>query len=858
MSITLRSTKGSALTYAEADANFAGLADGSLVSYNLVTASLDGSGNVIGTVANGKTVPVVTCEGFGASSSASASTNTSAIQAALNRTGLVTLTTPGTYFWLPQPAASPAQPSILTIGSDTNFYVGPGVILQAAQGSPVSSFISNKNFLDNKTTITSWSVGSLLQSQYKVVTFTLASSKNLSVGDWVIISGDGHSGYGWDNGYRVMAVNTPGAATTFAVYVWKTDIDGLTVSALDTIYCYKADGNFSVVIDGKITTEGSTAYVASPTGPQPEMGIFAFNKVKFLTVAMRNLEHGVNAKAMTFTNWYDVEIPYANMHNVGAGITPCGPGRGMHCGIVSKEGGEDGFLIQTMTFQSATSSGYMDADGTKANGNITGIHVDHYHSQHTQFRAMSILTSDSLTDVNAPWTVDDISLSNVYYEGDVATSAFCLIQHQSVSTGGGGNIGNIHIGNFFYEDGAAATGAPGQLFYDAGVSSPRSFLYTNSIIIDNLVVGKSNTGPALGLRSKIFDVGHNLTGHTVGELAVKSGHVLIDQQNLSTALDLVFIDNTTLVRSVDIDKTRFVKRSMLQSVTLSAAGTGYTAGDILRGSAGTFITPIRIRVDTVSAGAVATFTVLDAGNYVTPPASPAVTTGGTGTGATFAFAQTIQIVRLINFGTSTNTVSLAKVTACEFDLIGNPRMFGRVPSGSAATKFIVDKCVFKNFYEIVEPASNPVLDLTILNTDMSLVTKNICDTGMGNSSTWTITLGNVTFKNTIEPISAGAGLTAIVINWRSLGGNSGLFNTGLATIANTSVAQWTMNFLGNCADLKQDFNLITPGRIDGAIVNEAGGVVGAPGAIGPGLVACFGVAAGSWKPLNPLKAANSV
>lgn len=59
MSLTLRSTKGSALTYAEADANFAGLADGSLVSYNLVTASLDGSGNVIDIIVNGRTSPIL-------------------------------------------------------------------------------------------------------------------------------------------------------------------------------------------------------------------------------------------------------------------------------------------------------------------------------------------------------------------------------------------------------------------------------------------------------------------------------------------------------------------------------------------------------------------------------------------------------------------------------------------------------------------------------------------------------------------------------------------------------------------------------------------------------------------------------
>ena len=73
----------------------------------------------------------------------------------------------------------------------------------------------------------------------------------------------------------------------------------------------------------------------------------------------------------------------------------------------------------------------------------------------------------------------------------------------------------------------------------------------------------------------------------------------------------------------------------VSAAAISAGGTGYTAGDILTVSGGTFTHAATIEVLTVSSGAVATAQVINGGAYTVDPTNPASTTGGTGTGATF-------------------------------------------------------------------------------------------------------------------------------------------------------------------------------------------------------------------------------
>ena len=73
----------------------------------------------------------------------------------------------------------------------------------------------------------------------------------------------------------------------------------------------------------------------------------------------------------------------------------------------------------------------------------------------------------------------------------------------------------------------------------------------------------------------------------------------------------------------------------VSAAALDAAGTGYTAGDVLSVVGGDGTVVAEITVNTVTLGAVATFTVTNAGNYTKPPTNPVSVSGGAGVNAAF-------------------------------------------------------------------------------------------------------------------------------------------------------------------------------------------------------------------------------
>lgn len=88
---------------------------------------------------------------------------------------------------------------------------------------------------------------------------------------------------------------------------------------------------------------------------------------------------------------------------------------------------------------------------------------------------------------------------------------------------------------------------------------------------------------------------------------------------------------------------------------VAAGGTGYTVGDILTLSGGTtaFSQTAQVRVETLGAGnSVATTSVYRAGLYGILTASPAATSGGTGTGATVTPLWSVASVEIGNPGTT--------------------------------------------------------------------------------------------------------------------------------------------------------------------------------------------------------------
>ena len=71
------------------------------------------------------------------------------------------------------------------------------------------------------------------------------------------------------------------------------------------------------------------------------------------------------------------------------------------------------------------------------------------------------------------------------------------------------------------------------------------------------------------------------------------------------------------------------------TLAISAAGTGYSAGNVLTATGGNTLVPVQATVTTVGGGGAITAVALtNAGTCITPPSSPVTMTGGGGTGAT--------------------------------------------------------------------------------------------------------------------------------------------------------------------------------------------------------------------------------
>lgn len=72
----------------------------------------------------------------------------------------------------------------------------------------------------------------------------------------------------------------------------------------------------------------------------------------------------------------------------------------------------------------------------------------------------------------------------------------------------------------------------------------------------------------------------------------------------------------------------------VQTVAVGSGGTGYTVGDILTLTTGTFTVAAQVEVTSVSGGVVDGVRLYNAGVYTVAPSSPGATSGGTGSGAT--------------------------------------------------------------------------------------------------------------------------------------------------------------------------------------------------------------------------------
>jgi hypothetical protein len=184
------------------------------------------------------------CENAGASPSATASANVTAINACLAAGGRVSLSTPGTY----------SINNTLIIGSNTTLVLGPAVtIFQAAS--------TNKNMLVNSayntfSTTTSVTLGTPTGMSVPV-TWT---AHGFSVGQYVLISGASPSNY---NG--VFRVATVTDANTFTYLMDRLPSNGLATATYSSGGSFSGTGNCSLASfnNGNV---GGTATIAVSSG----------------------------------------------------------------------------------------------------------------------------------------------------------------------------------------------------------------------------------------------------------------------------------------------------------------------------------------------------------------------------------------------------------------------------------------------------------------------------------------------------------------------------------------------------------------------------------------------------------------
>lgn len=141
----------------------------------------------------------------------------------------------------------------------------------------------------------------------------------------------------------------------------------------------------------------------------------------------------------------------------------------------------------------------------------------------------------------------------------------------------------------------------------------------------------------------ITTAGSYATMPTFGTSGNGSGATLVGTMKAVSAIisaagtGYVPADTITLTGgSHTINSILTVATTKLTSVAVNAGGSNYLVGDTITLAGGTFGTAVILTVATVSSGAVATFTITNAGSYTANTASfTQGSTSGVGTGATF-------------------------------------------------------------------------------------------------------------------------------------------------------------------------------------------------------------------------------
>jgi len=300
-----------------------------------------------------------------ANTAAAATTNVTAIQAALTAGGLVQITTPGTYY----------INATLVCYRDTEIYLGPGVVVRQYAGTNKSMLRNSQYATANVTagsTITTATTG---LSGNLLATVTCAGL-GVVAGDYVFITGDTSGGVGGTYNGLHLVDGYADPTLTFKVKGTTT----LSASS-GTVKIVKADGN--------ITLRGPGVWdynnVNNPGASGNDLHMIIFNqcgKIRLLNCEFRN-----SAKYCFYAGSYDgIRADGTNLLTGSDGLHFLGPGYNTQVNGMQGESGDD-----IVAFTTANGTEYSSYDLTNCDGNFYNIEINNIQElQGTNHRAVLI------------------------------------------------------------------------------------------------------------------------------------------------------------------------------------------------------------------------------------------------------------------------------------------------------------------------------------------------------------------------------------------------------------------------------------------------------------------------------------
>jgi hypothetical protein len=476
---------------------------------------------------------------------AAAAANLTALQAALDAGGLVSLVGSGTAYL----SATPL------INSDTTLRVAAGLRLKSVDGTHMN-LLAAKYQDSPKVTLTNWTVGADIQASGSgnlvIITWDTSAAHGWSVGDYILIKGDTTDQY--VGGHKVYAVPSTTQVSILMPAALVTSGYNIAIPApAGTVTAQQCINN--VVIEGGIwdangpnrPVSGGDSYLAFA---------IQLNKVTNLTIKDVSV-FDASKYALALTNCFGVLVDTPTFRSASDGLHLQGPCRNVvarnlrglcYDDIFSYTATNEGYLQYNFPgYVSSASPGLWDQDGELINCTIEGV-----NTQRQNFRMFFGPKSGFRM---AGVTIRD-------YKPNYAQSTDNIVVSSEVAT-----LATVEDFTIIGANGAShATGGRLMSFGKGGASSNT---YIKNLTIQNLIIANMD-GDVMANEAQI------------DFLTVKDCDINID----TTAAAARYLINSgptaaRTIKRVMFDNVRLRRSAGTQAVTFFAGNTNLTINEVV-------------------------------------------------------------------------------------------------------------------------------------------------------------------------------------------------------------------------------------------------------------------------------------